>query len=214
MIQIQWNSASQEEAETIVKALLENKLIACANLAPVTSHYIWKGKYHKDPEVKAYAKTTNEKIDLVFNKIQELTSYEVCEILAFDVVSAAAPYLCWVEEMVGSATLSIDEFKKISHGKDPYILLDVRTQQEYDEGHLEKAQLFGLSDQEIQDLLAWRKKNPHAPICLICHSGRRSLLARHQLRAMGFETIFSIEGGTEACKASGMTTVSHQKQSE
>lgn len=213
MIQIQWNSASQEEAEKIVKALLENKLIACANLAPVDSHYIWKGRYNQDKEIKGYAKTTNEKIDQVFNMIQEMSSYEVCEILAFDVISAAAPYLCWVEEMVGSASLSVGEFRKIVEDPNsPYLLLDVRTPEEYQDGHVSEAKLFKFSDEEIQGLLDWRKKNPNAPICTICHSGRRSLLARHQLRAMGFEKIFSVEGGTEACKNSGMTMVSHQSK--
>lgn len=200
MIQIQWNSSSLEEAEKIVKSLLENRLIACANLHPVDSHYIWHGTYHQDKEIKTLAKTTHGKKDQVFDKIQELSSYEVCEILAFDVDSAAAIYLCWVEEMVGEAILSQDNFQKIYKEESPFILLDVRTIEEYDQSHLAKAQFFDFSPKHLEDLLSWRKQNPDAPICLICHSGRRSLIARHQLRAMGFEKIYSVEGGNQAAQ--------------
>lgn len=48
---------SLEEAQTIIDALLADKLAACIQTMPINSHYYWNGVINKDSEILMYIKT-------------------------------------------------------------------------------------------------------------------------------------------------------------
>ena len=54
-----------EEAERIVKHLLEEKLIACANLFPIKSLYLWKGKIEDNNEIVSILKSKKENLEKI-----------------------------------------------------------------------------------------------------------------------------------------------------
>lgn len=90
-----------EEAERIARALVEEGLAACVNLAPgVTSIYRWEGKLCQDPEVLMLAKTRPERLEALEARVKALHSYTVPEILALPLRAGSKDYLKWVGEVV------------------------------------------------------------------------------------------------------------------
>lgn len=75
---------------------------------------------------------------------------------------------------------------------DEVILLDVRTQEEYDEGHIAEAIL--LPDYEVKDKIESIVTDKKQTIIVYCRSGRRSELASKELIAMGYEKVFDLGG--------------------
>lgn len=98
MIQIEWLSASLEEARFITGLLLKKHLIACANIQTgIESHYIWQGVEEKSQEVKVLFKTKKALFAEVEKCIKTHGSYKVPAILAFSILQGHEPYLSWVE---------------------------------------------------------------------------------------------------------------------
>lgn len=81
------------EARSIATQLLEEKLVACVNIIPsVESIYRWKGKIETDREASLFIKTVDEKVKDTIKRINELHSYDVPEIIAFDLIDGLPDY--------------------------------------------------------------------------------------------------------------------------
>ena len=89
-------TASDEEAERIARALLEEKLAACVQVQAVTSLYRWKGEIARDAERLLFIKTTADRWDAVRDRIVALHSYETPEILRVPVEASLDRYLAWL----------------------------------------------------------------------------------------------------------------------
>jgi periplasmic divalent cation tolerance protein len=90
-------AGSKEEAEGIARALVEERIVACANLIPgVTSVYTWEGKTCKEEEVLIEAKTLRSRLDALLGRVKELHSYDVPEIVAMPIEGGSPAYLDWV----------------------------------------------------------------------------------------------------------------------
>jgi periplasmic divalent cation tolerance protein len=88
---------SKEEAKTVARDLLEKKLIACANLVPVQSLYMWEGEMQDDAEVLMIIKTTSAMFkDKLVEAIKNQHSYEVPEIIAMPITLGSTDYLKWI----------------------------------------------------------------------------------------------------------------------
>lgn len=72
------------------------------------------------------------------------------------------------------------------------VILDVRTQAEYDEGHIEEAVL--IPDTEINDRAESELPDKETVILLYCRSGRRSKLAAQALADMGYTNVYEFGG--------------------
>jgi periplasmic divalent cation tolerance protein len=102
-IQIQWTSPSIEEARKICNGLVQEQIVACANIIPnVESIYLWKGEIETAVEVKVYLKTMDEKFSEVKSYILKNCSYEIPEIVKITLEDGAFEYLKWIEECVVS----------------------------------------------------------------------------------------------------------------
>jgi periplasmic divalent cation tolerance protein len=89
---------SKHEAEKIAQSLLENRLIACANIiGPVSSVFRWTGKIEKAEEYLTLMKTRKDLFEKVESTVKALHSYEVPEIIAIPVVEGSKAYLKWLE---------------------------------------------------------------------------------------------------------------------
>ncbi len=88
---------SEEVAERLARPLLEERLAACVNILPgVRSMYRWQGEIEDDRELLLMIKTDARCYQQVEQRIRELHPYEVCEVLALDVVAGSKPYLDWL----------------------------------------------------------------------------------------------------------------------
>lgn len=94
-------TAPPAEAEALARTLVEERLAACVNLAPVSSCYIWDGKVNMDGETLLIIKTTRMRFEPLKKRILELHSYSVPEIVAVPIVEGHEVYLDWVRQSVG-----------------------------------------------------------------------------------------------------------------
>jgi len=85
----------------------------------------------------------------------------------------------------------------------PFVFIDVRTPEEYAEGHIAGARLIPL--QELAQRLSEVPKDKR--VYVYCHSGRRSAAAARQLAEAGFTNIENIVGGITAWLEAGYPTV-------
>lgn len=89
-------------------------------------------------------------------------------------------------------SISAEEAKKLMDSQKDYILLDVRTQAEYDEGHIPGAVL--LPHDQIADKAAELLKNKDQLILVYCRSGNRSKVASQALSDLGYTQVREMGG--------------------
>jgi periplasmic divalent cation tolerance protein len=97
--------ASEEEAEQIARSLLEERLIACANMWQSRSIYRWDGEVRDGPETIMLLKTTGERERAVRSRVRELHSYKVPCILALGDRGVNGDYASWVYGEVAGHSL-------------------------------------------------------------------------------------------------------------
>ena len=85
----------------------------------------------------------------------------------------------------------------------PFMMLDVRTPEEYKQGHIQGAKLIPV--QALAEHLAEVPKNKR--VYVYCHSGKRSARASKLLAKHGFTNIENVMGGIEAWKQAGYPVV-------
>ena len=89
------------EAEKIIVALVEDKLIACANIIKdIKSIFWWEGKGDKADEALLILKTKRNLFKKIVKKVQTLHSYSVPEVIALPIVEGSQDYLKWLNESV------------------------------------------------------------------------------------------------------------------
>lgn len=71
--------------------------------------------------------------------------------------------------------------------KNGAIIVDVRTSEEYKEGHIEGSLNIPLN--EISKAMSWLIKD--VPVVLVCASGNRSAAAEEILKANGFKKVYN-----------------------
>ncbi len=95
-------AGSAEEAESLAKELVERKLVACAQLLPISSIYTWEGKIEKDSEVLLLLKVRADLYEEIESYILENHSYDTPEVLQLDVKRGSEGYLSWISEVSAS----------------------------------------------------------------------------------------------------------------
>lgn len=96
------------------------------------------------------------------------------------------------QSTMGYQTISPEEAKKMMDSGSAYILVDVRTQAEYDEGHIPGAIL--IPNETITDEVPAALTDKKAVILIYCRSGNRSAQAAEKLAKMGYEQIYDFGG--------------------
>jgi len=88
----------------------------------------------------------------------------------------------------------------LSSGED-FFLLDVRTEEEYQAGHIQGAQWFprGKLEYYVQDLIT----DPESRVVLYCRTGGRSALATLTMQDMGYTNVVDLNGGFKEWVAEG-----------
>lgn len=90
-------------ATAIANRLLEERLIACANVLPgATSIYRWDGEVRAESEVVVVLKSVAGAGDRLTRRVTELHPYDVPEVLLLDTTGGAEEYLEWVRGEVST----------------------------------------------------------------------------------------------------------------
>ena len=88
--------------------------------------------------------------------------------------------------------ITAEEAKQIMDTEEGYIILDVRTQEEYDQGHIPGA--IVISHEEIAEKAEEVLTDKDQLILVYCRSGRRSKLAAEVLVELGYTNIREFGG--------------------
>ena len=88
--------------------------------------------------------------------------------------------------------ITAEEAKAIMDSEEGYIILDVRTQEEYDQGHIPGA--IVISHEEIAEKAEEVLTDKEQLILVYCRSGRRSKIAAEALVELGYTNIKEFGG--------------------
>ncbi len=106
------------------------------------------------------------------------------------------------------ATISPVTLADLRRRGEKLTLVDVRTPAEFGEVHLDFAHNVPLDRLEPQQIAAL---GGDGPVYFVCRSGGRSHKACEKMLAAGLTDVISVEGGTAACEAVGMSVVRGRK---
>jgi len=94
--------ADAEEASSIGRQMVEERLAACVNILPaIRSIYRWEGAVETADEVAAIFKTSDRQVDALITRIAGLHSYDVPCVVSWPIDRILAPYADWVEDSTG-----------------------------------------------------------------------------------------------------------------
>lgn len=89
---------NEAEANKIIELLLEKKLVSCCQLRNITSSYHWKGKIEHTDEFLLQMKSKKELFKEIEQVILNNHSYEIPQIVAYDISLGYQDYLNWIED--------------------------------------------------------------------------------------------------------------------
>lgn len=94
-------TASDEEARSLAKLLLDQRKVACVNIIPdVDSLFWWQGKVDSAQESLLIVKTRSSLLPEIVNLVKQAHSYGVPEIIALPVIGGNEDYLNWIDNEV------------------------------------------------------------------------------------------------------------------
>jgi len=99
MILVYTTHSDEAAAAACCEKLLEQRLIACANIFPIQSAYWWGGEITRDGEYVAIMKTTTSCWEALEQKILEIHPYEIPCIIRVE-AHATPAYEDWIKAQV------------------------------------------------------------------------------------------------------------------
>ena len=92
-------TADAEEGARLGRALVEERLAACANVVgPIRSIYRWQGAVEEADEHLVLLKARGADVAALEARVRALHSYDVPEVIALPVTAGSAPYLAWLAD--------------------------------------------------------------------------------------------------------------------
>jgi hypothetical protein len=120
--------------------------------------------------------------------------------LILSLLIASSLIACSKQE--GLQDVSATEFQSQISSSDDKQIVDVRTSDEYNNGHIEGAILADISSNLFQEVAS--KLDKDKPVFVYCLSGGRSSSAANQLKEMGFKSITNLSGGMLAWQSANL----------
>ena len=94
--------------------------------------------------------------------------------------------------------IDIDEFRKKMASQN-YVLVDVRTEKEFDDGHIENALNIDYFSTTFSDEIS--NIGLEKPVLVYCRSGNRSGKSMRIMSDLGFKEVYNLIGGIKGWKA-------------
>ena len=116
----------------------------------------------------------------------------------FMVIALLIPAFAFAE-IKNEDVAKVDEL--IKSGK--YTVIDVRTKEEYDAGHIKGALNFDYYNDDFEEKIESQLKDKNKPYILYCRSGMRSLYSAQILEDLGYTDVTNMKGGFLAWQSAG-----------
>lgn len=98
-IEIHWTSGSIDEARRICRYLVQERLVACAQIIPwIESIYMWNNQLETAQESKVVLKTHKQNYEAVKTAIEKNCSYQVPEVTFTFIDGGNQAYMDWLQE--------------------------------------------------------------------------------------------------------------------
>ena len=89
--------ANRDEAKTIARTLIDERLIACANiLGKMTSVYRWEGTVVEDEEIAVLLKTRRDMAARATERVKELHSYDLPCVVGLPIQGGNPDFIGWL----------------------------------------------------------------------------------------------------------------------
>lgn len=137
---------------------------------------------------------------LILDQLKNKILYFAVLVLSLSFCVSCKEGIAQEEETIEMVTP--DEAEKLSKMKDVK-LLDVRTKEEFNEGHIANAQNL-VYDENFSEKIG--KLNKEKPVIVYCKSGGRSEKCAQILKDSGFVKVYDIKGGITEWKFEGKKT--------
>lgn len=89
---------SEDEANKIIELLLNKRLVSCCQLSNITSSYHWRGNIEHTKEYLLQMKSKKELYKEIEQVVLDNHSYEIPQLIAYDIVEGYKDYLNWIKE--------------------------------------------------------------------------------------------------------------------
>jgi len=121
------------------------------------------------------------------------------------IVSATLIYSRQIQppSKVGYGDITVEQAKELIERKSSLVILDVRTEWEFESEHIEGA--INIPVDELQQRLG--ELNPNDEILVYCRTGNRSARATQTLKDNGYSKVYHMADGIEAWKQAGYLTM-------
>lgn len=87
-----------EEANNLIKIILDERLASCCQKVNINSSYWWNGKIENSDEILIQIKTKKSLYNQIEEKIREIHSYDVAEVICFDIIDGSTDFLNWIDK--------------------------------------------------------------------------------------------------------------------
>lgn len=91
-------TASQQQAETLARQIVETRLGACVQIQSVKSFYQWQGALCAEPECRLSIKTRRDRYAALAQFISAQHPYDTPEIVQIPITAGSSDYLRWLDE--------------------------------------------------------------------------------------------------------------------
>jgi periplasmic divalent cation tolerance protein len=92
-------AGSAEEASGLARALIDERLVGCANIVgPIRSIFRWQGAVEDAAEYLLVLKARAGDADVLAARVEALHSYDVPEVLVLPLRAGSAAYLAWLAD--------------------------------------------------------------------------------------------------------------------
>lgn len=92
--------ATRANADALARAMVEQRLAACAQISAIDSVYRWQGAVQSEGEFRVLFKTTAERYPALEAALRSSHPYELPAIVALPVVQALPAFADWVAHEV------------------------------------------------------------------------------------------------------------------
>ena len=89
--------SDETKAQSIATLLVEQRLAACVNIVSgIKSTYRWEGAIRTDNEILLIIKSQRDQVQSIKQVVQELSGYELPELIAMEIIDGSQHYLDWL----------------------------------------------------------------------------------------------------------------------
>lgn len=99
MIFVYITCKNKSQAIKISKHLLQKRLIACANIHPINSVYLWNGKITNGKEFALIGKTADKNYEKIKDEVKKIHSYDIPCVIKIK-VDSNPDYEKWVNSEI------------------------------------------------------------------------------------------------------------------